>query len=417
MQLSSMKPKKPYAIVIGLDHMNGIQTARILARNHIPVIGIARDPKHYCCRTRVCERVLFTDTSTETLIDTLATLGRSLEEKAVLFPCTDIHVLLVSRYRDTLKHWYHVVLPQPEVVEMMMDKVQFYTYAQENGFPIPRTLFLTSRVHAEEAARDLTFPCILKPPLSAIPEWEEKSKLKAYLLSNAEEFLTAYDRYSGLVKVLIAQEWIEGASSNLYSCNCYFNMKSEPVATFIARKLRQWPPDTGESCLGEECRNDTVLQEAIRLFTSVQFRGLGYLEMKRDERSGKHFIVEPNIGRPTGRSAIAEAGGVELIYTMYCEALGWPLPSNLVQHYGNVKWIYLRRDLQSAFYDWRRGKLTVGAWWRSVRGRKVDALFSWTDPGPFLGDLKRAIRLFLSAEERKKRDYKEYLHQPARERV
>ena len=409
MPSSTRDIQKPFAVVVGLDHLNGIQTARLLARHQVPIIAIAKDPQHYCCRTRVCERILFTDTTTESLISTLEALGPTLGEKAVLFPCTDAHVLLVSRHRQRLERWYHILLPALEVVEMMMDKIRFYTYAQEIKAAIPRTMFLYNKADAEKAARELTFPCILKPPLSSTPVWEHNAKQKAYLFSNAEEFLLAYDRFAALAEVLITQECVTGPISNLYSCNCYFNADSEPIVTFIARKLRQWPPETGESCLGEECQNDTVLQETISLFKSVHYRGLGYVEMKQDERTGKHFIIEPNIGRPTGRSAIAEAGGVELIYTMYCDAIGWPLPTNLVQQYGNVKWVYLRRDLQSAFYYWRRGELTLKDWWRSLRGRKVEALFSWTDPGPFLGDFQRAFRLFLSPEERRKRDYSDPL--------
>ena len=50
--------KSPYAIVIGLDCFTGLQTARILAGRGIPVIGIASDPQHACCRTKACENVL-----------------------------------------------------------------------------------------------------------------------------------------------------------------------------------------------------------------------------------------------------------------------------------------------------------------------------------------------------------------------
>jgi predicted ATP-grasp superfamily ATP-dependent carboligase/thymidylate kinase len=396
--------RKPHAVVVGLDHMNGVQTARILARRGVPVIGVANDRDHYCCRTRVCQRILFVDAG-EAVVAALEELGPTLPDKAVLFPCTDMHVLLLSRYRDRLEQWFHLVLPAPETVEMLMDKVAFYRFAQQNELPIPNTALLYSREDAERAATELSFPCVLKPPLSADPMWEQTSKLKAYVVSTPAEFLATYDRHASLANVLIAQEWIEGPSSNLYSCNCYFGRDGRPVATFVARKLRQWPPETGESCLGEECRNDDVLEETIRLFKSVEFRGLAYLEMKRDSYTDRHFIVEPNVGRPTGRSAIAEAGGVELLYAMYCDALGWPSPSNVVQRYGNAKWMDIRRDLQSAVYEWRHGSLTLGQWWRSIHGPKTFALFSWTDPGPFLGDLQRAFRLFLSSEERRKRDY------------
>jgi D-aspartate ligase len=129
--------------------------------------------------------------------------------------------------------------------------------------------------------------------------------------------------------------------------------------------------------------------------------------MKRDQRSGEYFIIEPNIGRPTGRSAIAEAGGVELVYTMYCDALGLPLPANREQKYGGVKWIYLKHDLQSALHQWRRGRLSLKEWWQSLRGRKTDAVFCWTDLAPFWFDLVRSFRLLLIREERMKRDFRD----------
>jgi predicted ATP-grasp superfamily ATP-dependent carboligase len=237
----------------------------------------------------------------------------------------------------------------------------------------------------------------MKPPMKT-PTWEKNTKLKVYKINDQQEFLKVYDQCSNWAELLMAQEWIEGNDADLYSCNCYFNANAEPLVTFIARKIRQWPPETGTSCLGEECRNDPVLEESVKLFHSVNYHGLGYVEMKRDQRTGKHYIIEPNIGRPTGRSAIAEAGGVALLYTKYCDLLNLPLPDNREQKYGNVKWIYLRNDIQSAFHYWRRGKLTLREWWRSIRGWKWDAVWSWTDQAPFWHDLWRSIILLKRAK-------------------
>ena len=78
---------------------------------------------------------------------------------------------------------------------------------------------------------------------------------------------------------------------------------------------------------------------------------------------------------------------MELLYTMYCDTLGWDLPANLGQRYQGVKWIHLHYDLRSALHYWRRGELTLGEWWQSWRGRKTYAVFSWSDPGPFIGDV------------------------------
>ena len=69
--------RAPRAVVIGLDCITGLQTARILARRGVRVIGIARDPHHFACRTRVCERRVASDTHGPGLIATLegATAG------------------------------------------------------------------------------------------------------------------------------------------------------------------------------------------------------------------------------------------------------------------------------------------------------------------------------------------------------
>jgi D-aspartate ligase len=392
--------QRPPAIVIGLDCMTGLQTARILAGHNVPVIAIAKDPKHHCCRTKVCEKIIFSNTSGDALLKTLLDLGPQLKQKAVLFPCTDMSVLTLSRNRDRLKQWYYVTLSEPEVVEKLMDKVSFYTYAQEAGLPIPGTFFLRSRADVEQAAKQLSYPCILKPPMKT-PTWEQNTKSKVFKLESAQELLETYDRCASWADLLMVQEWIEGTDADLYSCNCYFSADSKPLVTFVAKKLRQWPPETGTSCLGEECRNDVVLHETLRLFESVGYRGLGYVEMKRDQRTGRHYIIEPNIGRPTGRSAISEAGGVALVYTMYCDVLGLPLPANRVQRYTGVKWIDIRRDFQSALFYWRRGDLSLADWARSWRGRKGHAIFAWSDPAPFWGDLTRAVGLSLAAAKNK----------------
>jgi predicted ATP-grasp superfamily ATP-dependent carboligase len=394
------KNRLPYAFIIGLDCITGLQSARILARHGIPVIGLVKDLDHFCCRTKMVEKILKANTASEEFIELLEKMGPTLEQKAVLFPCTDMSVLTLSRNRQRLEKWYHIALPKAEVVEMLMDKVSFYTYAEKEGLAIPRTFFLRSRSDAEAAAGELTYPCIMKPPMKT-PTWEKNTKAKVYKVASRGEFIELYDRCSGWADLLMVQEWIEGNDADLYSCNCYFDANSQPLVTFIARKIRQWPIETGTSCLGEECRNDAVLEESLRLFHSVNYHGLGYVEMKRDQRSGKHYIIEPNIGRPTGRSAIAETGDVELLYTKYCDLLGLPLPQNRVQKYQGVKWMYLRHDIQSALYYWWRGKLTIRDWWRSVRGRKMDAVFAWNDQAPFWYDLWGFTGTLLRAFSRK----------------
>jgi predicted ATP-grasp superfamily ATP-dependent carboligase len=385
-------PRAP-AVVVGLDCITGLQTARILAGHGIPVFGIAGDLAHFCCRTRVCSAIIGADTTGDELIDALEELTSRFDQKAVLFPCTDGSVLTISRQRSRLADAYHVPLPGHDVVELLSDKAKFAAHAHEHGLPIPQTLILESRDDAEEAARTLRFPCMVKPSLKT-PLWDERSPEKAYKAQTPAELLAVYDEVAGLSSLLLAQEWISGGEGDHFTCNCYFDRDARPVVTFVTRKIRQWPPQTGAASAAVESRNDVVLETTVRLFSSVGFWGLGYLEMKRDARTGEHLIIEPNVGRPTGRSAAAEAAGVELLYAMYCDVLGLPLPErNLSQRYLGTKWMYFGRDIRSALHYWRRGELSVRGWVNSLRGPKVDAVFAWRDPLPFWFDAWRVFSL------------------------
>jgi D-aspartate ligase len=304
---------QPPAVIAGMDTLQGLQTARILARHGVRVIGLASDRGHFACRTRHCSRLIAADLRGDGLIDALHRLGNELETPAVLIPCTDLTVLSISMRRAELEAAYRFVLPDHATVEMLIDKRRFLEYARTAGLPVPAFAVIATTAEAELAAGSLRFPAVLKPTVKTA-RWQAGTGAKAFRVESPAEFMATFATCKQWADTLIAQEWIPGDESALYSCNCYFDRQSQPIATFIARKLRQWPPETGTSCLGEEVRNDEVLAVSLELFRGVRFRGMGYLEMKRDERTGEHFIIEPNIGRPTRRSPIAENGGVELTY-------------------------------------------------------------------------------------------------------
>jgi len=391
--------ERPCAIVVGLDCITGLQTARLLARRGVPVVGIASDLRHFCARTRVCREIVRADTTGDEVVERLEALAGRFAQPPVLFPCTDSAVRVLSARRARLEPHYRLALPRHETVERLMSKSAMTAWAERHGFRVPATIDVFKRQDLERALERLSFPCTLKPAVKDA-RWLAHTKEKAFKAADADALRALFETHGPFSDHMIAQEWIEGGESELYSCNCYFGRDGEPLVSFVARKIRQWPPETGTSALGVECRADTVRDETLRLFRAADYRGLGYVEMKRDAARGEYFLIEPNVGRPTGRSAIAEAGGVELLYTMYCDLVGLPLPEAREQRYRDAKWIYLRHDLQSAFWWWRRGELTLADWARSLRGPKSYAVFSASDPLPFLLDL---VKPFAELRRRRRR--------------
>jgi D-aspartate ligase len=380
----------PAAVVIGLDSITGLQSARVLAGHGIPVIGVAQDARHPSCRTNTCRRILYTRTSGDDLVAALEQLGQTLTPRAVLFPCTDLSVLALSQARETLGALYHMALPPPGVLERLLDKATFHAYAVDAGLPVAGSQVVRHRDDLEVAIGTLRFPCVLKPAVKT-PEWLRQTSAKVFRADDGEALRRAYERCAAWSEQFIVQEWIDGVDTAHVTCNAYFGADSTPLVTFVSQKLRQWPLEGGVGCFSQECRNDEVLEHTVRLFQGIGHRGLAYLEMKRDSRTGRLMIIEPNVGRPTGRSAAAEAAGVNLLYTQYCDVLNLPLPAGRQQPYGQAKWVYFRQDCQAAFTRWRQGTLSASDWLRSLRGCGSDAVFSWRDPGPFVADVARGI--------------------------
>lgn len=386
-RVGSLDLDQPYAVVIGFDCITGLQTARILADRGVPVLAVVGDEHHFACRSRAPESVLRGDVTGPALVDLLESVAVRLRHRPVLIPCTDESVLQIARHRDRLDAIAHVVQPAPATVELLMDKVSFAQHAEAHGLPVPVTRIVRDRASAVAAGAEMTFPCIAKPAVKSAV-WLAELGEKVVRVEDAASLLDVHERVGRIVPEIVVQEWVEGPDSALYSCNGYFR-HGAPVATFVARKLRQWPPRQGTSCLGEEVRDDEVLSATLALFRSVGFHGLGYVEFKRDVRTGRAVIIEPNVGRPTGRSAIAEAGGVELLLAMYCDTVGLPLPERLTQTYGGAKWVHIARDVPSAWYYFRRGELSPAEWRRSLQGPKTDAVWSPRDPWPFMAQLRR----------------------------
>lgn len=383
----------PAAVIVELDNFIGLQSARILAARGVPVIGLASNVKHYCARTRVVRRVIDSPTSGVGLLATLERLAGELPPPGIayLVASSDPAVLTLSENRDRIPDAFKWVLPNHEVLTKLADKAAFAEHAAVHDLAVPPTMILRTPEDAERAASDLSFPAVLKPSIKT-PTWHRNAVEKVLPVHKPEDLLPLYRRTVEWSPTLVVQSWVEGGEDDLFTPNFYYGRDGRMLVSFVNRKIRQWPIDRGYGCLAVEVRNDAVLRVARELFESVDYEGLAYVEIKRDARTDTYAIIEANIGRPTGHSAIAERGGVELLFTAYADAVGLPLPSAREQHYRGVKWIYWRKDVQAAAVRWKQGQLTLAQWWKSVRGPSVEAIGSIRDPLPFVAELAHVAR-------------------------
>lgn len=381
---------QPVAVVVGVQHITALNTVWSLAQMKLPVIGITSQPRSPFARTKKCKMVNCPDVNGDTLIETLIELGKSFNEKAVLFPCSDAQVFVVSEERDLLAPYYYFNLPSKEVVRTLMYKTNFASYAQANGYPIPKTAVIDRFTNPKACLSELKFPCLLKPD-NKTAKWNQHNHgHKVLQIQNEDELLRAINQALQWVDHLVIQEWITGGDSNVYFCLMYFDDGSEPRATFVGRKIRQWLPEIGSTASAERQFNSTVLEESIRLFKAVRYKGLGSVEFKLDPKDRQFKITEPTVGRPNLQSYVAVANGINIPYVAYCNLVGKSV-TLLDQPDGNVavKWVNEWREYHSTLFYLKQGRLSLKDWARSMRGPRTYALFSLSDPLPFLLSLTR----------------------------
>jgi D-aspartate ligase len=272
---SDATASRPGAIVVGLDTEVGLRACRILARRGVRVVGLAADRRHPACWTRACSRVVIAPTSGDSLLAMLEVLAES-EAGAVLLPCTDASVHTLAHAAERLE-MFRVVLPTAEVVDTLSDERRFAELARAHALP-----FASTRILAER-------------PL--------ESHLEPVVRASSAR----------------------GAGQR-YSCSCYVSPHGIPILTFVAQTLRRWPPPSGPSRLAVAVRDEHVRDLALDVLSSVPFIGMATIDTTRDVASGSLRVVGVTVGRPTSRTGIAEAGGVGVLYRLYCDAIGVPLP-------------------------------------------------------------------------------------------
>jgi len=364
---------------------------RALGRKGVPVVRIHPNRLDRSLSSRYCTAVEVSPDFYEdeqALLDYLLAMAERYPGKRLLIPASDDCAGFVGKYHAELSRCFAVIAPSLAVIETVIDKQRQYERAQSMGIPIPETYFPGD---ADEVAglapRLRNYPYVIKPLVAhawrrAAMKGVSQGK-KGFAVHSPEELIERYDSVAqGDSKVMI-QEVIGGPDDRLFTFLSYFDVESRPLAYCIRKKIRQFPVDFGYCTLTVTCHDDVVRDQSIRLLHGIGFQGISGVEWKLDPHSGVYKLIEIN-PRAVNTTAIAAACGVDLAYIAFLDRTGQP-PAARTEWQDGIKWINFEQDLWAARELRQRGKLSRREWWRSIAGRKVDAVFALDDIRPFAG--------------------------------
>ncbi len=363
---------RPVVVLAGFA-LSALGVVRALARHGIRCWVLARNTRNPALGTRFAtpHHVAAFDA------DGLARCFREIADRTgaapVILATEDHLVRLLSENRSALGCGLPELLPPPEVIVRLTHKSAIGDCFARAGIHVPRTV-IASVADDPALLEGLPYPAILKP--DAKPPGFLRHFRKAYIVHSSAEARDLMRRMSAFVRRVVVQEYIPGPDTEIFFCLVVADREGGLVRSFVGRKLASWPVGTGNTVACIPAPADVA--EEIRALTERFFRangfsGIGSVEFKRAP-SGEIFGIEPTVCRVNAQSEVAVLNGVDLPLVWYAMATGQapPAPREVPPR----GWVdpFLRAHLDRA-----------GGWRAPPAGTPplVDALWRWSDPGPW----------------------------------
>jgi D-aspartate ligase len=319
-------------------------------------------------------------------------LGAALQDLAggariPLIYGSDAQLELLYRHRAALERRFLFLLNREDLGWALNDKGHFLALCQKAGVAVPRTF--TPGLSGNGAEGDLDAlipPLVVKPRTKS--DWKDiqqvlfQSKAKARVFPDARS-LVAHPGFAGVQQRLVVQEYIEAPVTNLRSFHGFADAAGQLLAWFSGHKLHTWPPVAGESALLQLDHDREVEDLGKRTAARLELRGPFKLDLIRDPRNGRLYVLEVN-ARFNLWHHLGAAHGVNLPAVAHDYLVHGRAPLRSPEYRPRVRWQNLYRDLKALR---QLGPAGVGPSLWTLFHPTVRELFDWSDPAPFVAQL------------------------------
>ena len=386
MDFSAFTPDRPPVLLLG-----GVNLVRAVGLAGIPAIVASSDPdepafaSRYCVGRCLLPPVSRAEAVIEALLELSARLFRALGRRVPLMYGNDDWLELIYTHRDRLEGHYLMVLNETDVGLALMEKARFQALALQRGLPVP--LALRWEGEGDNSLGGFRKPVLVKPRLKL--DWHD-SPLHGLLFTDDGKALVFENGAAAMAQPLVEryrnqllfQEFIPGGDENLWSYHGYADEDGEVIASFVGRKIRTYPPITGESAYIEMVCDPGLSAFGRTMAKRVPLRGPFKIDFKKDPRDGKLVVLEIN-ARYTLWHYLGAVNGVNLARAGYDYLVDGKRAHPTTEYSTRRRWVFMRLDFLAYRALARKGQLGLLAWLGSLfAAPRIYNVFAWSDPGP-----------------------------------
>ncbi|MGA9175689.1 MAG: ATP-grasp domain-containing protein [Desulfobacterales bacterium] len=325
----------------------------------------------YCHRTVVYPSPLFNPAKFVSFL--LRELSRHSYQ--MLLPMEDETTFLISKFHSEFSRRTYLPIPSFEKLQFANRKDKILKLAEDKGIPIPKTWYIDDITQLNDLKASLPYPVVIKPKNSAGAVGVSYPKNSDELI---KQYLTVHRRFP----YPLIQERIP-SHGNGYGASFLMGKSGDVKASFVHKRLREYPVTGGASTLRESVRNDDVRDMAHTLLKALDWFGVAMVEFKMDPRDGIPKLMEIN-PRFWGSLSLAVAAGVNFPYLLLKMSRGENFKP--VEHYQigkKCRWL-LPGDILHFIFNPKRMDLLPGFFNFWDKQTSYDIL-SLKDPLPILG--------------------------------
>ena len=217
-------------------------------------------------------------------------------------------LLPISANRKKIEAHTTLPLPSMKSMDIASDKAQTMAYAEKIGIPTPKTRFPRSLDDAVDLADDIGYPVVLKPRKSSNAKGIFYCKDEAELRSGWAEVVKEFTDP-------ILQEYIPQGGEAM-GLEALYNENSQSSASFIHKRIREYPLSGGPSTLRESIKDPLIGELGLKMLDALKWNGVAMVEFKVDPRDGQPKLMEIN-PRFWGSLPLSIAAGVDFPYLLY----------------------------------------------------------------------------------------------------
>lgn len=226
----------------------------------------------------------------------------------MLLPMEDETMELISKHHSEFSRWTYLPIVSVEKLDFARRKDKVLQLAKRNGIPIPKTWFIEDINQLNKLKDTLPYPLVIKPKISSGAVGISYPENPVELI---EQYLSVHRRFPyPMIQELIPRE---GPG---YGASFLLDEKGQVKASFVHKRLREYPVTGGASTLRQSARYDDIRDMALTLLKKLDWFGVAMVEFKLDFRDGVPKLMEIN-PRFWGSLHLSVEAGVNFPYLLY----------------------------------------------------------------------------------------------------